>query len=184
VLNNLWHDIAGLRYGGWGIYFDEGSSGIVALSNVVYGTTHGGFHQHYGETNLVRNNVFAFGRDQQIQRTRVEPHVSFSFQTNIVYFDSGTLLSGDWAKDQYDMDWNVYFDTRAAGNPEAMRFGNATLKDWRARGHDLNSIITDPLFTAPQQHDFSIRPGSPALKMGFQPIELRRVGAAKPESGV
>ncbi len=179
VLNNLWHDIAGLRYGGWGIYFDEGSSGIVALSNVVYGTTHGGFHQHYGETNLVRNNIFAFGRDQQIQRTRVEPHVSFSFQTNIVYFDSGTLLAGDWAKDKYDMDWNVYFDTRTTGKPQGMQFGNAALKDWRARGHDLNSALADPLFTAPRGHDFSIRPGSPALRMGFQPIDLRHVGAEK-----
>ena len=181
VLNNLWHDIAGLRYGGWGIYFDEGSSGIVALSNVVYGTTHGGFHQHYGETNVVRNNIFAFGRDQQIQRTRVEPHVSFSFQTNIVYFDSGTLLAGDWAKDQYEVDWNVYFDTRTAGDPEAMRFANATLKDWRARGHDLNSAIMDPLFKAPQNRDFSIRPDSPALRLGFQPIDLRSVGSARTE---
>jgi len=179
VLNNLWHDIAGLRYGGWGIYFDEGSSGIVALSNVVYGTTHGGFHQHYGETNLVGNNIFAFGRDQQLQRTRVEPHVSFSFQTNIVYFDSGNLLAGDWAKDQYEMDRNVYFDTRTAGNPEAMRFANATLKEWRARGHDLNSAVADPLFTGPQSRDFSLRPDSPALKMGFQPINLRSVGTGK-----
>ena len=70
IRNNLWHDIAGIRYGGWGIYFDEGSSGILAESNVVYRTTHGGFHQHYGETNIVRNNIFAFARDQQIQRSR------------------------------------------------------------------------------------------------------------------
>ena len=74
IRNNLWHDIAGIRYGGWGIYFDEGSSGILAESNVVYRTTHGGFHQHYGETNVVRNNIFAFARDHQIQRTRPEPH--------------------------------------------------------------------------------------------------------------
>ena len=46
IRNNVWHDIAGLRYGGWGIYFDEGSSGIVAESNIVYRTTHeGDFHQ-------------------------------------------------------------------------------------------------------------------------------------------
>src|SRR5256714_15485853 len=112
IINNLWHDIAGLRYGGWGIYFDEGSSGIIAESNVVYRTTHGGFHQHYGETNSVWNNVFAFGRDQQLQRTRVEPHLSFSFETNIIYFDSGDLLAGDWSLDSYQMDRNLYFDTR------------------------------------------------------------------------
>ena len=178
VLNNLWHDIAGLRYGGWGIYFDEGSSGIVALSNVVYNTTHGGFHQHYGETNLVRNNIFAFGRDQQIQRTRVEPHLSFSFQTNLVYFDSSTLLSGDWSQDRYEMDWNVYFDARHPAESDQMRFANATLQQWRERGHDVHSEIADPLFVSPQTRDFGLRSGSVALKMGFRPIDLRQVGVS------
>jgi len=49
IRNNLWHEHRGHPLGGWGNYFDEGSSGIVAESNVVYRTTHGGFHQHYGE---------------------------------------------------------------------------------------------------------------------------------------
>jgi hypothetical protein len=176
VINNFWHDIAGLRYGGWGIYFDEGSSGIVASSNVVYNTTHGGFHQHYGETNVVRNNIFAFGRDQQLQRTRVEPHVSFSFQTNIVYFNEGVLLSGDWSKDAYDIDWNIYYDTRDAGPVPRMRFEKATFDEWRARGHDTHSVIADPLFVAPEKHDFHLRAASPALKLGFAPIDLRHVG--------
>ena len=30
IHNNLWHDVAGIRYGGWGIYFDEGTTGILA----------------------------------------------------------------------------------------------------------------------------------------------------------
>jgi len=150
IINNVWHDIAALHYGGWGIYFDEGSSGILAQSNVVYRTTHGGFHQHYGETNMVWNNIFAFGRDAQIQRTRAEPHNSFSFKTNIVYFDSGTLLTGDWSGDNYTIDWNVYFDTRdAAGG--GMKFAGATLEEWRKRGHDVNSVIADPGFVAPKR---------------------------------
>jgi hypothetical protein len=179
VENNLWHDIAGLRYGGWGIYFDEGSSGIVASSNVVYRTTHGGFHQHYGETNILRNNVFAFARDHQLQRTRVEPHVSFSFETNIVYFDLGVLLGGDWSKDSYQMDWNVYFDARPGIKAEEIRFAGATLEEWRKRGHDVHSIIEDPQFLDPAQYDFHFRPNSPALKSGFQPIDLRSVGPPK-----
>jgi len=45
IRTNLFHDVAGLRYGGWGIYFDEGSTHILAEKNIVYRTTHGGFHQ-------------------------------------------------------------------------------------------------------------------------------------------
>jgi hypothetical protein len=175
ILNNLWHDIAGLRYGGWGIYFDEGSSSIVARSNVVYRTTHGGFHQHYGATNFVQNNIFAFGRDQQLQRTRPEPHLSFSFTTNIVYFDSGVLLGGNWSNDKYVMDRNIYWDSRLKPGSTEMSFAGATFDQWRVRDHDVHSIIADPLFVAPQKYDFRLQPGSPARKLDFQPIDLRPV---------
>lgn len=174
ILNNLWHDIAGLRYGGWGIYFDEGSSGILAQDNVICRTTHGGFHQHYGETNMVWNNIFAFGRDQQLQRTRAEPHLSFSFQTNIIYFDSGTLLSGDWSGKNFQMDWNIYFD----GRPDAkgIVFGNNSFEQWKASGHDWNSILSNPEFVAADKYDFQLRDTSPALPMRFRQIDLTRVG--------
>jgi hypothetical protein len=177
IRNNLWHDMAGIRYGGWGIYFDEGSSGILAESNVVYRTTHGGFHQHYGETNIVRNNIFAFARDQQIQRSRNEPHVSFSFVTNIVYFDSGKLLGSEWSGDaNYQMDWNVYFDADPSATADKLPVGPCTWQKWLERGHDRHSLVTDPLFVAPQQNDFRLQPGSPALKIGFHPIDLSHVG--------
>lgn len=176
IVNNLWHDIAGFSYGGWGIYFDEGSSGILAENNIVYRTTHGGFHQHYGETNRVWNNIFAFGRDQQLQRSREEEHLSFSFCTNIVYFDKGVLLGSTWKNDHFIMDWNDYWDTRLAANPDEMKFAGATLERWRARGHDKNSLIANPLFVAPEKDDFRLKPGSPALEQGFHPIDLSRVG--------
>ena len=176
IENNLWHDIAAVRYGGWGIYFDEGSSGIVAISNVVYRAWHGGFHQHYGETNFVLNNIFAFGGYHQVQRTRAEPHVSFTFETNIVYFDTGELFSGDWSQDKYEMDWNVYFDARPAATPAQMRFADVTLQQWRARGHDSHSIIANPLFVDATNNDFRLQPGSPALKLGFKQIDLKQVG--------
>jgi len=176
IVNNLWHDIAAIRYGGWGIYFDEGSSGILAQSNIVYRTTHGGFHQHYGETNTVRNNIFAFGRDQQVQRSRVEPHSSFTFETNIVYFDGGNLLGSEWADDNFTINWNVYFDARPEAKPDGMRFGKATLEAWRARGHDRDSIVADPLFVAPQQNDFRLQSNSPALKLGFHQIDASQAG--------
>jgi hypothetical protein len=51
-----------------------------------------------------------------------------------------------------------------------------SLTKWREHGHDRNSLLTDPLFFAPNQNDFRLRPGSPALKLGFQPIDLTEVG--------
>jgi hypothetical protein len=176
IRNNLWHDMAGIRYGGWGIYFDEGSSGILAESNIVYRTTHGGFHQHYGETNIVRNNIFAFARDHQVQRSRPEDHPSFIFQTNIVYFDSGNLLGGNWANDHCVIDWNLYFDARPDAKADTLRVGPCSLQEWRERGHDHNSIIADPLFRGPEKNDFRLQPGSPAFKIGFQPIDMTTVG--------
>ena len=83
VRNNIVHDVAG-HDKAWGLYTDEGSTGIVLENNLVYRTTHGSFHQHYGRDNLVRNNIFAFGRDAQIVRSRDEPHRSFTFERNII----------------------------------------------------------------------------------------------------
>ncbi|HOX55355.1 MAG TPA: right-handed parallel beta-helix repeat-containing protein [Candidatus Paceibacterota bacterium] len=176
IRSNLWHDIAATRYGGWGIYFDEGTSGILAEDNIVYRTTHGGFHQHYGQTNIIRNNIFAFARDHQVQRTRPEPHRSFSFVTNIVYFDSGHLLAGDLSGDNYLMDSNLYFDARPDAKPDQLRLGPCTWQKWRERGHDQHSLLADPLFVVPGKHDFQLRPDSPAFKLGFRPIDLTGVG--------
>jgi hypothetical protein len=124
---------------------------------------------------MVRNNIFAYGRDAQLQRTRPEPHISFTFNTNIVYFDTGTLLTGDWSDNNYATDGNVYFDARTNSQPDALRLGPTDLAKWRQRGHDQHSIVTDPLFVAPERNDFRLRKDSPALKMGFRPIDLSGV---------
>ena len=176
IRSNVFHDVSGLRYGGWGIYFDEGSTGIVAENNVVYRTTHGGFHQHYGKDNVVRNNVFALGRDAQLQRTRAEDHRSFTFEHNIVYYRTGKLLNGKWDDDQVSLDFNLYW--RAGGE---VRFGDLTWDQWRAKGRDQHSLIADPLFEDPDKGDFRLGPDSPAAKVGFRAPDLTAVGPRPPD---
>ncbi len=175
VRNNLIHDIEADEYGGWGLYTDEGSSEIVMENNVVYRTTHGGFHQHYGKDNVIRNNILAFAKHAEIARTREEEHNSFTFERNIVYFDTGSLLGGKWKNDRFKMDNNLYWRV----NAQPFDFAGATLEAWRQHGHDRNSIVADPLFVDPSKDDFTLKPGSPAEKVGFVPINLSGVGGVK-----
>jgi parallel beta-helix repeat protein len=174
--NNLIHDVNAFTYGGWGLYTDEGSSGIVLENNVVYRCKNAGFHQHYGRENIVRNNIFAFGKENQIMRSREEAHMSFIFTNNIVYFNSGNLLGSYWSNDKYTIDGNVYYDTRNSRTPELMKLAGLDVAVWRQRGHDLNSVIADPLFVAPEKADFTLRTNSPALKLGFKPIDVSKIG--------
>jgi hypothetical protein len=57
-----------------------------------------------------------------------------------------------------------------------MTFGNSPVEKWHETGNDRNSILTDPLFVSPKEIDFQLQSNSPALKIGFEPIDLSRVG--------
>ena len=171
--HNLIHDVACDNYGGRGIYFDEGTSGILAQNNIVYHTDAGAFMQHFGRDNRVLNNIFALARGGQLDRLREENHTSFTFKHNIVYYDdAGTLLCENWANDRYVMDENLYW--KAGGQP--VLFGNLTLAQWQKKGHDRNSLIADPLFVDPAGGDFTLKPGSPALKIGVKSFDLKTAG--------
>ena len=177
--NNLIHDVRSHSYGGWGLYTDEGSTDILIENNVVYRCKSASFHQHYGRDNIVRNNVFAFGTEHQLMRSREEAHLSFVFTNNVVYFDSGTLLGSTWRNDHFVMDNNVYWNIGAGASGAEITLAGATLQEWRKRGHDLHSTIADPLFVAPDKYDFRLQRNSPALHLGFRPIDLSEVGVRR-----
>ena len=173
VRHNIFHTIDSYYYGGWGIYPDEGSTHLLIENNIAYDCKTGGFHQHYGKENTVRNNIFAFSPNAQIMRTREEEHLSFMIERNIVLFDNGNLLGSNWSNDQFVMNRNLYWDSQ--GND--FSFAGASFEEWQARGHDTESIIADPMFTDPEAHDFSLHPDSPAItELGFQPIDTRNIG--------
>ncbi|RRB02155.1 right-handed parallel beta-helix repeat-containing protein [Larkinella rosea] len=173
VSNNVIHHIYAFDYGGWGLYTDEGSTDIVMENNLVYACKSSGFHQHYGKDNVIRNNIFADNIKAQLQATRVEPHRSFSFTNNIVYFNSGTLLSSRW--DQVDLvsDQNCYWDTRAR---QGLTFGKQAAPDWQQKGKDQHSIVADPGFVNPEAFDFRLANTEVAQKIGFKPFDYSQAG--------
>jgi hypothetical protein len=171
IRNNIFHDIAAFRYGGWGIYFDEGTTHILAERNLVYKTTHGGFHQHYGKENRFRNNIIAYGRDLQVQRSRLEKHTSFSFEHNIVLWDGGQFLGGNAGGGNMVFDYNLYsFQGR-----DSLLFDTLSFSAWQSHGNDIHSRIADPGFVDPRNGDFRFRQGSTSAPAGFEEIPFGEI---------
>lgn len=172
LIGNRIHDIDSFSYGGWGIYPDEGSSHELIENNVVYRTKSGGFHQHYGQENIVDNNIIAFAREAEVIRTRAEDHLSFTFEHNIVYWKDAPLLGSNWSGNNYKLDGNLYW--RTDGKP--IDFAGMSLDGWRAKGQDHTSAIADPQFVDPLQGDFRLKRTSPAFALGFRDFDQSLAG--------
>jgi parallel beta-helix repeat protein len=180
VRNNLIHDVWSMAYGAWGIYLDEGSTDILIENNVVYDTKTGGFHQHYGKENRIRNNVFAFAKEEQIIRTRQEEHLSFYFENNIVLTDNGAFLGGHFDEGKVSFEDNCYWNTCG----DKADFARQTQQQWNDKGQDLRAIIADPRFVDPARGDFRLRPDSPVFALGIKPIDVRTAGLYGPKAWV
>ncbi len=171
VSNNHVHHIYAYDYGGWGLYTDEGSSNIIMENNLVHHTKTGGFHQHYGRENIIRNNIFAFAKMFQLQATRVEDHLSFTFTNNIVLYNEGVLYQGPWDKMNVIIDQNIYWDL---DRPVSLLGEN--MKKWQENGYDLQSYVQDPGFKDPENGDFTFTKMKSAKKIEFKLFDYTEYG--------
>lgn len=167
---NVIHDVLSYDYGGWGLYTDEGSTGVEMTNNLVYRCKSGGFHQHYGKENKIENNIFAFGHYYQVQYSRVEPHLSFSFEHNIILQDKGTTLAGPWAEGKLDMDYNLYWHLT-----DTLKFGKYTPKEWM-KLKEPHSIIANPMFKDARNDNYEFISLKAARKIKFKPFDYSKAG--------
>ena len=169
------HDVQVRAYGGWGIYYDEGSSGMLVEKNLVHDVKHGGYNINYGRGNTVRNNIFAFGEQYQIKlHAPNETHFNTYFYNNIVHWDSGPLMQPHRQADlpgitRLTMDYNLYSGAAAKPMP----------KQGPGKAVDCNSVWADAKFRDPLKRDFTLAPDSPAIALGFEPFDIKKAGPRK-----
>jgi hypothetical protein len=172
VENNLIHHIHSYSYGGWGMYADEGSSGIVFRNNLVYNTKTGGFQENYGKENIVKNNILAFAKKYQMQCTIAEEHKSFTFTNNIVLFNEGMVAKGAWDDVIAEIDYNIYWNT----NGNEYDFNKHSFRNWRKKGFDKHSFLIDPKFNNGLEADFHFKSKKNYKKINFIPFNYSEAG--------
>ena len=181
VRHNYIHDVyaAGAWGAGEGICLDNGCAGILVENNVVHDAAAGGWGCNFNCLgNIIQNNVFVNGRTYQLTRYGDPPSGAPMpngevFSRNIVVWKEGPLIKeNDWWSFATLWDYNLYWQSRG----EPFQFMQYTFEQWKAKGLDTHSVIADPLFVDAEKNDFRLRPDSPALKLGFRPIDLSDVG--------
>ncbi len=175
VCNNVIFDIDSYTYGGWGLYTDEGSEGILMENNLVYNTKDGSFHQHYGRNNIIRNNILCNSREYQVAASRKEKHCSFIFERNIIYWNKGPAFKPHTTEKSIVWRNNIWFMKSGS-----IDFEGKTFAEWQQSGCDENGREADPLFKNMEKNDFRLKTKSPALQLGFIEFEPSKAGLHTP----
>jgi hypothetical protein len=182
IRNNYIHHVFSSRF--WegaaeGIILDNGCVGILVENNVVHDAVAGGFGTNFNcFGNIIVNNIFAYGTQYQLTvygdlpTGKPQPKGEI-FARNIVIWKEGPLIKEkDWPFFSTLWDYNLYWQDE--GKP--VTFMKYSLEQWRAKDLDVHSIVGDPRFVDAKNRKFTLKPDSPALKLGFRPIDLRTVG--------
>ncbi len=191
VRGNCIHHVVCKHYGGWGIYSDEGSSFHLYENNLVYACNSNAYVLHYGTMNVLRNNILCAGQGAVARATRTEPHLGCLLEGNILVSNGAPMYmldDDDPTTDHnaenleyghmqgrrnllYDITGTTYI-VKVDGKP-------LDLVAVQALGREGESSVADPLFKDPENGDFTLLPDSPALTMGFKPLDMCCVGAQR-----
>lgn len=188
VIYNVAADIQEGGYGGWGIYLDEGSQYILVEKNLVYDCGSQGFHQHYGENNIIQNNIFALNKEGQmcssfshrehqtgyLKFKEESEHNEFTFRNNILLSDNAPIYSKSEFNAYVD-DSNIYWDLtngKIVFNDyysSCKPLERVYAKDMKKLGLYNNALIFNPNFKDARAFDFTLPDDNEELnKSGFE----------------
>ena len=165
---------------------DGGQRDTLIAENLIYRCTSQGIQvklNNRAENNIIADLIEPIHKGKAVPaaylKLREGPMTGGVIQRNILYHPGATAVFYDqgrnprlpaaWAKEA-DTDFNIYY---CVGDPDLSR---TVLDKGRRDGIDAHSLAVDPLFVDPANGDFRLKPDSPALKLGFAPIDLSKIG--------
>lgn len=186
IRNNLIYNVHSPGNGtpGWGIYLGCETRYCQVLNNIVYNIKEGMHVWYSSRHNRIENNIFANSDVRQIyyQAPRERPLIDNHFVRNIVYNSKPDAaifsVEGDHTLPA-ESDYNLIYQTGKDVTPVIRNSGGEKINSyatWVEHGYEKNSIVADPMFKDPANNDYTLLPGSPALKLGFKPIDMSTVG--------
>ncbi|MGE4489438.1 MAG: right-handed parallel beta-helix repeat-containing protein [Kiritimatiellales bacterium] len=100
----------------------------------------------------------------------IQRNIFYALDTKVPLMTEAVVLRlGEARLRQCDADSNVYF------NRYDSEWGARHLLEQQQYGIETHSLSADPLFKNPADGDFSLKENSPALELGFVPIDTHRI---------
>jgi hypothetical protein len=153
----------------WGIDLDDGSSNYHVYKNLCLGM---GIKFREGFFRRMENNIIVNGFGGfHVWYEGCEDVVA----RNIIVSDEPYQFIMADPSQARQMDYNLFYNYGRMPNITGVG-DDMTLLQWQERGFDTHSIIADPLFVDAANGDYSVRPGSPALELGFENFPMDRFG--------
>jgi parallel beta-helix repeat protein len=189
-----------------GIYLDNFTSNCFVYGNIVVRSGSTGIYIQGGKNNIVENNIFVDVGNMSHMGGWWPPHMGQpSFMTgnrfcrNIFYRTRGNPpiifrhigFKTEPVSDAIGQsDYNLFFsrvgadfsvsESTSSVFPELPtqwpKLRMIPFIEWQRTGLDRHSLIADPRFVDPTSDDYRLRADSPALKLGFQPIDATQIG--------
>ncbi len=184
VRNNVIHGVDSKHYGGWGIYTDEGSSYITVENNICYDISCNCYFQHFGNANVARNNIFVKAKDWPVKVARNQMHLGMIFENNIMVSEGVPVYKVGYEDEDSGSVHNIstcsnlIYD-RKYPSPVLLKIGDREYSLEEVQnifGLEEGGVIADPMFEDFDNNDFTLKPDSPAIALGFKPIDIKKVG--------
>lgn len=175
IRNNLFHNPPGRH--SYGIDLDDGSSNYVIYNNLLVNC---GFKSQLGFNHTITNNIIinALATIHQWSSPDMQKKIAHNI---IVNKNPYYCRTKDFMPNTGKIDSNLFWNNGApvtlqidAGKDKGGKI--SAVPTWKTYNLDINSVTADPLFVNASKGVYSVKPTSPALKLGFKNFLMDQFG--------